>query len=181
MADSFVHLHLHTEYSLLDGAIKINRLVERAHEYGIPALAITDHGNMFGAVDFYLKVKNAGLQPILGCEVYVAPGSRLDHGGARKSAEAAHHLVLLCENEEGYHNLCALVSAAYREGFYYRPRIDWELLKEKNRGLIALTACLAGEIPRLLSAARSSAPGNASRKWPPSSTTAACFWNCSAT
>ncbi len=150
MADSFVHLHLHTEYSLLDGAIKINRLVERAHEYGIPALAITDHGNMFGAVDFYLKVKNAGLQPILGCEVYVAPGSRLDHGGARKSAEAAHHLVLLCENEEGYHNLCALVSAAYREGFYYRPRVDWELLKEKNRGLIALTACLAGEIPRLI-------------------------------
>jgi DNA polymerase-3 subunit alpha len=147
---SFVHLHLHTEYSLLDGAIKIDKLVERAQQYQVPALAITDHGNMFGAVDFYLKVKKAGLKPIIGCEMYVAPESRFDRTKARKSAEASFHLLLLCQNLTGYQNLCSLVSAAYREGFYYKPRVDWELLKEKNQGLIASTACLGGEIPDLI-------------------------------
>jgi len=147
---SFVHLHLHTEYSLLDGAIKIDRLVERAREYQVPALAITDHGNMFGVVDFYLQVKKAGLKPIIGCEVYVAPESRFDRTKTRRSAEASFHLLLLCQDYTGYQNLCSLVSAAYREGFYYRPRIDWGLLREKNRGLIALTACLGGEIPDLI-------------------------------
>ena len=147
---SFVHLHLHTEYSLLDGAIKIDRLVERAREYQVPALAITDHGNMFGVVDFYLQVKKAGLKPIIGCEVYVAPESRFDRTKTRRSAEASFHLLLLCQDYTGYQNLCSLVSAAYREGFYYRPRIDWGLLRGKNRGLIALTACLGGEIPDLI-------------------------------
>ncbi|NLC69976.1 MAG: DNA polymerase III subunit alpha [Desulfuromonadaceae bacterium] len=151
---SFVHLHLHTEYSLLDGAIKIDRLVERAKEYQVPALAITDHGNMFGVIDFYLKVKKAGLKPIIGCEVYVAPESRFDRTKTRRSAEASFHLLLLCQNYTGYQNLCSLVSAAYREGFYYRPRIDWNLLKEKNQGLIALSACLGGEIPDLILARR---------------------------
>ncbi|MBN2427633.1 MAG: DNA polymerase III subunit alpha [Deltaproteobacteria bacterium] len=147
---SFVHLHLHTEYSLLDGAIKVNKLIEKALENEMPALAITDHGNMFGAIEFYLKVRKAGIKPILGCEVYVAPESRFDKSKARKSKEAAFHLLLLCQDLTGYKNLCSLVSSAYREGFYYRPRVDWELLREKNEGLIALTACLGGEIPDLI-------------------------------
>jgi DNA polymerase-3 subunit alpha len=151
MKDSgFVHLHLHTQYSLLDGAIKIGDLVERARACAMPALAITDHGNMFGAVEFYTKVKGAGIKPIIGCEVYVAPGSRFDKTSARGSSEAAYHFVLLCQDQEGYRNLCRLVSAGYREGFYYKPRVDWELLKQYNRGLIALTACLGGELPSLL-------------------------------
>jgi len=117
----------------------------------MPAMAVTDHGNMFGAVEFYLKARDAGVKPIIGCEVYVAPGSRFDKGNAKGASEASHHLVLLCQNLAGYRNLCRLVSAAYREGFYYKPRIDWELLKEHNEGLIALTACLGGEIPTLIS------------------------------
>ncbi|WP_305045295.1 DNA polymerase III subunit alpha [Geoalkalibacter sp.] len=149
-ASPFVHLHLHSQYSLLDGAIKIGDLVKHAAAQGMPALAITDHGNMFGALEFYLAAKGVGIKPILGCEVYVATGSRFDKGNARSSSDASSHLVLLAENLEGYRNLCRLVSAAYREGFYYKPRVDWELLKQCNQGLIALTACLGGEIPTLI-------------------------------
>jgi len=146
----FVHLHVHTQYSLLDGAIRIPDLVERAREFRMPAIAITDHGNMFGAIEFYLKAQAAGIKPIIGCEVYVAPKSRLDKSGAASSGEASGHLILLCKNQVGYRNLCKLVSTAYQEGFYYKPRIDWELLNEHNDGLIALTSCLGGEIPSLI-------------------------------
>ncbi|AJF06907.1 DNA polymerase III subunit alpha [Geoalkalibacter subterraneus] len=146
----FVHLHLHSQYSLLDGAIKIGDLVQRARALEMPALAITDHGNMFGAIEFYQTARAAEIKPIFGCEVYVAKGSRLTKGNARGSSDASHHLVLLAENLEGYRNLCRLVSAAYREGFYYKPRVDWDLLREHNQGLIALTACLGGEIPTLI-------------------------------
>jgi len=142
----FVHLHLHTEYSLLDGCIRIGSLFSRAREMGMPAVAITDHGNLFGAVEFYQEAKKAGTKPILGCEVYVAPGNRKDRS-AQGISEASYHLVLLVENEEGYRNLCRLLSAGYLEGFYYRPRVDKELLRKHHRGLIALSACLAGEIP----------------------------------
>ncbi len=147
----FVHLHVHTQYSLLDGAIRIDDLVERAKQYRMPAMAITDHGNMFGAVDFYAKAHAAGIKPIIGCEVYVAPGSRHDKSGASSSGDASGHLILLCKNQTGYRNLCRLVSKAYQEGFYYKPRIDWEILEEYNDGLIALTSCLGGEIPTLIS------------------------------
>ncbi len=146
----FVHLHLHSQYSLLDGAIKIGDLVKRAVACQMPALAVTDHGNMFGAVEFYSKAKAAGIKPIIGCEVYIAPGSRFDKTSARGPSEASHHFMLLCQNLTGYRNLCHLVSAAYREGFYYKPRIDWQLLAEHNEGLIAMTACLGGEIPSLI-------------------------------
>ena len=147
---NFVHLHLHSQYSLLDGAIKINELVDRAKQYNMPAVAVTDHGNMFGAVEFYCKAKKSGIKPIVGCEVYVAPGSRFTKGNARGSSEASYHLVLLCMNLTGYQNLCRLISTAYREGFYYKPRIDWELLETHNEGLIALSACLGGELPTLI-------------------------------
>ena len=146
----FVHLHLHSQYSLLDGAIKIGDLVQRAKEYRMPALAVTDHGSMFGAVEFYLKARDSGIKPIIGCETYIAPGSRFEKANARGSSEASYHFILLCQNLTGYRNLCHLISAAYREGFYYKPRIDWELLKERNQGLIALSACLGGEIPTLI-------------------------------
>lgn len=142
----FVHLHLHTEYSLLDGCIRIASLCEKIQEMGMPAVAITDHGNLCGGVEFYQKVQKTGAKPILGCEVYVAPGSRRDRS-AHGISEAAHHLVLLAENKEGYRNLCRLLSAGYLEGFYYRPRVDKDLLREHNKGLIALSACLGGEIP----------------------------------
>jgi DNA polymerase-3 subunit alpha len=146
----FVHLHLHTQYSLLDGAIKIPDLVKRVHDLHMPACAITDHGNMFGALEFYSKAIDAGVKPIIGCEIYVAPGSRFDKSGVRGSSEASHHLLFLCMNQVGYRNLCHLVSSAYREGFYYRPRIDWDQLQDHNEGLIALSACLGGELPSLL-------------------------------
>ncbi len=144
----FVHLHVHSEYSLLDGACRINALVERAKALGQPAIAITDHGVMYGAVDFYKAAKKAGIKPIIGCEVYVAARSRHDkqHGIDNEHA----HLVLLCENEIGYQNLIALVSAGFTEGFYGKPRIDRELLEQHHDGLIALSACLAGQIPRAL-------------------------------
>ncbi|MBI5887108.1 MAG: DNA polymerase III subunit alpha [Deltaproteobacteria bacterium] len=144
----FVHLHLHTQYSLLDGAIRHDALIAIAKEYKMPAVAVTDHGNLFGAVEFYKKAMAAGIKPIIGCETYIAPGSRMDktppsRGG---SMETAYHLVLLVKNAEGYVNLCKLLSKAYIEGFYYRPRIDKELLRELNGGLIALSACLHGEV-----------------------------------
>jgi DNA polymerase-3 subunit alpha len=117
--NGFVHLHLHSQYSLLDGAIRLDDLIRRAIACRMPALAVTDHGNMFGAVEFYSKALAAGIKPIIGCDVYVAPGSRFDKTSARGSSEASYHLVLLCQNLAGYRNLCRLVSAGFREGFYY--------------------------------------------------------------
>ncbi len=146
----FVHLHLHTEYSLLDGACRISELPERVKECGQSAVAITDHGNMYGAVAFYRACKAAGVKPIIGCEVYVAPRSRFEKPMSQ-SESAYNHLVLLCKNEEGYKNLIYLVSKGYTEGFFSKPRIDMELLSSHSEGLIALSACLAGRIPRLLS------------------------------
>ncbi len=141
----FVHLHVHTHYSLLDGAIKIDPLVQRAAEYKMPALAITDYGNMFGAIEFYQKARRAGLKPVIGCEVYVAPKSRLekDTGGI---PNASFHFILLAANRKGYENLLHLVSAAHTEGFYYRPRIDKALLAEYSEGLVGLSSGLRGEI-----------------------------------
>ncbi len=150
----FVHLHLHTEYSLLDGAIKIDELLEQASLYKMPALAITDHGNIFGAIEFYRKAKKAGIKPIIGCEVYVAPGSRLEKTKMNLDKnlpeEAAFHLILLAKDYEGYKNLTNLVSKAYIEGFYYKPRIDKDILQQFSSGLIGLSACLKGEIPYYL-------------------------------
>ena len=146
----FVHLHVHTEYSLLDGACRIERLLDTAQKMGHTAVAITDHGVMYGAVDFYRAAKKRGIRPIIGCEVYVASRTRFDrvHG-----LDSEHrHLVLLCENNKGYQNLAALVSQAWVEGFYGKPRVDFELLERYHEGLIALSACLAGEIPRDLAA-----------------------------
>ncbi len=145
----FVHLHCHTEFSLLDGAIKLKDLCAQAVDFGLPAAAITDHGNMFGAVDFYLKAREFGIKPIIGCEVYVAPTHRTVKD-ARSAGEAGYHLVLLAQNREGYHNLVKLVSKGFLEGFYYKPRIDKELLDQYSSGLIALSACLKGEIPMAL-------------------------------
>jgi len=141
----FVHLHLHTQYSLLDGANRLEDLVAKAKEYNMPAMAITDHGNMFGAVEFYLKCRKAGVKPIIGCEVYLAPDSRFSKD-AKGISDAAYHLILLCQSLEGYRNLSYLTSAGYKEGFYYRPRIDRELLSGHSEGLIALSACLKGEV-----------------------------------
>lgn len=146
---AFVHLHLHTEYSLLDGACRIERLLDRAKELGQTAVAITDHGNMYGVIDFYKAAKKRGIKPILGCEVYVAKRTRFDRVHELDSEN--RHLVLLCENETGYRNLMAMVSKSWTEGFYSRPRVDFELLEQYHEGLIALSACLAGEIPRALS------------------------------
>ncbi len=145
---SFVHLHLHTEYSLLDGACRIKELVGRLKELGQTACAITDHGVMFGAVDFYRACKAEGIKPVIGCEVYVAPRTRFDR--VHELDSSARHLVLLCRNETGYRNLSYMVSKAFVEGFYIKPRIDMDLLREHHEGLIALSACLAGEIPRRL-------------------------------
>ena len=146
---SFVHLHVHTEYSLLDGACRLDRLCSAVKERGQTALAITDHGNLFGAVDFYRTAKKHGIKPIIGCEVYVASRSRFDKVHGIDSNR--HHLVLLCKNETGYQNLIKLVSSAWVDGFYTKPRIDRELLEKHHEGLIALSACLAGEIPKLIS------------------------------
>ncbi|MCP3676334.1 MAG: DNA polymerase III subunit alpha, partial [Deltaproteobacteria bacterium] len=143
---NFVHLHLHTQYSLLDGAIRHEELFELARKYKMPAVAMTDHGNMFGAVEFYQKALKYGIKPIIGCEVYIAPGSRLDKSPPPKGTSTYHHLILLVKNSTGYRNLCKLVTAGHLEGFYYKPRIDKELLREHSEGLIALSACLNGEI-----------------------------------
>ena len=144
---SFVHLHVHTEYSLLDGACRIGALVKRAKALGQTALAVTDHGVMYGAVAFYKACLAEGIRPIIGCEVYVAPRSRFDK---EQGDRAYSHLILLCKNETGYRNLCYLVSAGFTEGFYTRPRIDWALLREHAEGLVCLSGCLAGEIPQKL-------------------------------
>jgi len=140
----FVHLHNHTMYSLLDGAIRLNDLADTVNKYGMNAVAITDHGNMFGTIDFYSKMTRAGIKPILGCEAYITPGSRFEKNSAVRSS---YHLILLAKNNLGYQNLVKLVSKAYLEGFYRKPRIDYELLEQFNEGLIALSACLGGEVP----------------------------------
>ncbi len=145
---AFVHLHVHTEYSLLDGACRIGQLVKRIKELGQTAAAITDHGVMYGVIDFYRAAKAQGIKPIIGCEVYVAPRSMTDREHGKD--DELRHLVLLCENEIGYKNLSYMVSKGFLDGFYKRPRVDMELLREHSEGLIALSACLAGEIPRRL-------------------------------
>ena len=138
----FVHLHLHTTYSFLDGAIKPADAVKRAAEFGMPAIAITDHGNMFGAVTFYEEARKAGLQPVIGSEVYVS------HGSMKEKKPGFDHLVLLASSEEGYRNLMYIVSRGYLEGYYRYPRVDKELLSTRTKGLIALSACMGGEVPK---------------------------------
>ncbi|MDE5670974.1 MAG: DNA polymerase III subunit alpha, partial [Eubacterium sp.] len=144
----FTHLHLHTEYSLLDGACRINQLVLKAKELGMQSLAITDHGNMYGAVDFYKACKKNGIKPVIGCEVYVAPRTRFDK--EKVLDKDYNHLILLCKNETGYKNLIKLVSMSFTEGYYYKPRVDHDILEKYSEGLICLSACLAGEIPQAL-------------------------------
>jgi len=143
----FVHLHLHTEYSLLDGACRLDRLVDKAHELKFPALAITDHGAMHGVIDFYKAAREKGIKPIIGCEVYVAPGSRLEKKTSSGGRDVYHHLGLLAKDETGYKNLIKLTTAAHLEGYYYKPRIDKEILATHKEGLIAMSGCLASEIP----------------------------------
>ncbi|MDO8282234.1 MAG: DNA polymerase III subunit alpha [Thermodesulfovibrionia bacterium] len=150
MHSSYVPLHLHTHYSLLDGAIRIDDMIEKALEYKLAAIAITDHGNMFGAIEFYKKVSKAGLKPIIGCEVYVAPDSHLKKASSNGKAETSFHLILLCKDIHGYQNLTRLVSKAYLDGFYYKPRIDKDMLSQYSGGLIGLSACLKGEVSFLL-------------------------------
>lgn len=142
---AFRHLHVHTEYSLLDGSSKIGELVDRTKKLGMDSIAITDHGVMYGVIDFYKAARDAGIKPIIGCEVYVAPGSRFDREQGRKD-ERYHHLVLLAENNTGYENLMKIVSKGFLEGFYYKPRVDYEVLSEYHEGIIALSACLAGAV-----------------------------------
>ena len=144
----FVHLHLHTEYSLLDGACRIQPLMEHLKKIGQKAVAITDHGVMYGAVDFYKAAKKAGIKPIIGCELYVAARTRFDR--VYELDASAYHLVLLCKNETGYKNLIKLCSAGFTEGFYVKPRIDFDLLKQHAEGLVCLSACLAGEVQQFL-------------------------------
>ena len=147
---AFTHLHVHTEYSLLDGSSKIKELAARAKELGMDSLAITDHGVMYGVIDFYKACREIGIKPIIGCEVYVAPGSRFDREKV-DGEDRYYHLVLLAENNQGYQNLMKIVSKGFVEGFYYKPRVDYEILERYHEGIIALSACLAGEIPRYLS------------------------------
>ncbi|WP_442483078.1 DNA polymerase III subunit alpha [Aeoliella sp. SH292] len=149
-APSFVHLHCHSHYSLLDGASPIKKLVARAKELGMNGLALTDHGNLYGALEFYRTCKEEGINPIVGYEAYIAPGSRLDKGGASSSKEASYHLTLLAQNRTGFKNLVKLASKAYLEGFYHKPRIDKEILKEYSEGIICLSGCVSGELSRTL-------------------------------
>ena len=144
----FTHLHLHTQFSLLDGACRLGNLVSRAKELGMTSLAITDHGNMYGAVDFYDECKKQGVKPIIGCEVYVAPRTRFDRD--KVLDKEYNHLVLLVKNETGYKNLIKMVSSSYTDGFYFKPRVDHDLLEKYSDGLVCLSACLAGEIPQAL-------------------------------
>lgn len=146
---NFTHLHVHTEYSLLDGSSKIKEITSRAKELGMDSIAITDHGVMYGVIDFYKAAKEVGIKPIIGCEVYVAPGSRFDKQPG-ESENRYYHLVLLAENNEGYKNLMKIVSRGFTEGFYYKPRVDYEVLEKYHEGIIALSACLAGEVQRYL-------------------------------
>ena len=149
----FVHLHTHSDYSLLDGACSISQLVNQTYKFDMPALALTDHGNLFGAIDFYQKAKKRRIKPIIGCEVYVAPSSRFKKKKV-KGEVTSYHLTLLAKNIKGYQNIMELVTAGYQEGFYYHPRLDKELLSQKKEGLIALSGCTKGEIPFLLGQSR---------------------------
>ena len=144
--EDFVHLHLHTEYSLLDGANRTAELFASAKAYGMSAVGSTDHGNMFGALEFYRQGRATGIKPILGCELYVAPGSRFDRSSTQGISDASYHLTAIAKNYQGYRNLIKLVSAGYLEGFYYRPRVDKELLAKHHEGLIILSGCLSGEV-----------------------------------
>ena len=144
---SFCHLHVHTEWSLLDGANKISEYVKRVKALGMDSCAITDHGVMYGVIDFYKACKAAEIKPIIGCEVYVAPGSRFDREQNR-SEDRYYHLILLAENNKGYENLSKIVSRSFTEGYYYKPRVDMDLLRQYHEGLIATSACLAGELAR---------------------------------
>ena len=162
MSSPFIHLHVHSEYSILDSSCKISGLLTKAKECGMDALALTDHGVMSGAVKFYRQAQRFEIKPILGCEIYVAPGDRRDRNV--QNGQRYYHLVLLAENEIGYRNLLAIVSRAHTEGFYYRPRADYELMTSHAEGLIALTACESGEIPRLLQAGRRDAAAEAAGK-----------------
>ena len=150
---AFTPLHVHTEYSLLDGSGKIPELIQRAKDLGQTALAVTDHGVMYGVIDFYKAAKAAGIKPILGCEIYVTPGSRFDRDN-KKGEARYYHLILLAENNEGYENLTKIVSRGFVDGFYYKPRVDFETLREFSKGIIASSACLAGEVARNLAVNR---------------------------
>ncbi|MDD2353061.1 MAG: PHP domain-containing protein, partial [Atribacterota bacterium] len=145
---NFVHLHVHSEYSLLDGACRIKDLISKAKKNNMPALALTDHGVMYGVINFYKEAVANKIKPIIGCEVYVAPKSRKDKSNGKK--ESPSHLILLVKNKEGYQNLLQLVTKSFLEGFYYKPRIDKDILKKYSKGLIGLSACLKGEVPRMI-------------------------------
>src|SRR5215207_5204781 len=159
-APPFVHLHCHSHYSLLDGASPIKGLVARAKELGMNALALTDHGNLYGALEFYKAAKEAGINPVLGYEAYVAPGSRFDKSGAHSSKEATYHLTLLAQNAVGFRNLVKMSSRAFLEGFYHKPRIDRELLEQYSEGIICLSGCVSGEFSRALLATSSGKAGS---------------------
>jgi len=146
----FIHLHNHSDYSILDGATTVEKMIDRAAEFEMPGVALTDHGNMFGAIEFYQKAKSKGIKPIIGQECYMAPGSRFDRDPRNQGKDTAYHLVLLAKDYAGYKNLIKLSSIGYIEGFYYKPRIDFETLEKHSAGLIAATACLGGEIPTLI-------------------------------
>ena len=146
---AFTHLHVHTEYSLLDGSCKIKELVQCAKDLGMDSMAVTDHGVMYGVIDFYRAAREVGIKPIIGCEVYVAPGSRFDRETG-SGEDRYYHLVLLAENNQGYQNLMKIVSKGFIDGFYYKPRVDYEILTAYHEGIIALSACLAGEVQRYL-------------------------------
>src|SRR5258705_11122809 len=166
MASEFVHLHVHTHYSLLDGACRVDKLIKRTKELGMDSIAITDHGCMYGVIEFFNECKKEGIKPILGMEAYMAPGDRRERSTPGGNAgEAAFHLLLLAETIEGYKNLLKLSSISYREGFYYKPRIDKEVLREFSKGIIATSACLGGEVPspfmkRAMKAAKAAAETN---------------------
>src|SRR6056297_1534698 len=147
-AKPFVHLHCHSHYSLLDGAGDVGKLVQRTVDHGMNALALTDHGNLHGALEFYRKAKDAGINPIIGYEAYIAPGSGFDKGGASSSKDASYHLTLLAKNRTGFKNLIKLASAASLEGFYFKPRIDKEILQTFNEGIVCLSGCVSSEFSR---------------------------------
>lgn len=146
MDNSFIHLHVHTEYSILDGCLRISDLIETAYQFNMPAVALTDHGNIFGAIEFFKAARSKGIKPILGCEVYMAPKSRFEKKPGNEDEASNYHLILLVKDEKGYRNLCRLITSSYLEGFYYRPRLDKEILREHASGLIALSSCLKGEV-----------------------------------